>query len=86
MLDSRGIRLFDYTQFVHLFRDAIRGHAKSEFQLRVGDFKTSSKVQMLHSRVILIFKGLATPLSSPYKPHMDRGTDQKKDHGWHDVM
>jgi hypothetical protein len=28
MLDSRGIRLFDYTQFVHPFRDAIRGHAE----------------------------------------------------------
>src|ERR1051325_705572 len=87
MLDSRGIRLFDYTQFVQPFRDAIRAHAEKiaaeegvtvEFIRKMKTFRKEDRIQQLlaergeHPGLVHIFSAME-PCSS-YEPWHDKAT------------
>jgi hypothetical protein len=87
MLDSRGIRLFDYTQFVHPFRDAIRAHAEKvaaeegvtvEYIRRMKTFRKEDRIREIlaergdHPGLVHIFSAME-PCSS-YEPWHDKTT------------
>ena len=87
MLDSRGIRLFDYTQFVQPFRDAIRAHAEKiaagegvtvEYIRKMKTFRKEDRIQQIlaergdHPGLVHIFSAME-PCSS-YEPWHDKAT------------
>jgi hypothetical protein len=86
-LDSRGIRLFDYTQFVQPFRDAIRAHAEKvaaeegvtvEYIRKMKTFRKEDRIQQIlaergdHPGLVHIFSAME-PCSS-YEPWHDKAT------------
>jgi len=86
-LDRRGIRLFDYTQFVQPFRDAIRAHAEKvaaeqgvtvEYIRKMKTFRKEDRIQQIiaergdHPGLVHIFSAME-PCSS-YEPWHDKAT------------
>ncbi|HYC88594.1 MAG TPA: hypothetical protein VEO54_05240 [Thermoanaerobaculia bacterium] len=82
LLDSRGIRLFDSTQFVQPFRDAIRGHAEKvaaeegvtvEYIRKMKTFREEDRIQQIlaergdHPGLVHIFSAME-PCSARPKP------------------
>ncbi|HEY0157817.1 MAG TPA: hypothetical protein VGF28_11070 [Thermoanaerobaculia bacterium] len=86
-LDSRGIRLFDYTQFVQPLRDAIRAHAEKiaaeegvtvEYIRKMKTFRKEDRIQQIlaergdQSGLVHILSAME-PCSS-YEPWHDKAT------------